>query len=148
MNYIDINQRKYKNANYHNINIGLFSLEIGIVSHNYKINNIKKYYYGILSEQAKDVNSYLRLLKIEKLNKLTLSKSINVLIEPDLNGYIAKTVDMPLYAFGDDIIEALDILKSEIESLYYDLMEDDNITKEWIGVKSFLKERIVTKNEK
>jgi hypothetical protein len=77
-------------------------------------------------------------IEINRLLKKNLSKPLGVIVEPDADGFIARTPDFPIYGFGDDIIEAIDALKAEIESLYYDLMEDDNFTKDWLSVKKIL----------
>lgn len=58
-------------------------------------------------------------------------------------GHIARAVDLPLFGFGDDALEAINALKDEIESLYNDLMEDDKFSEEWLRYKRFLKEIVV-----
>ena len=73
---------------------------------------------------------------------MELNKPINVILEADGEGFLARTPDLPLYGYGDDIMEAIDMLKEEIESLYKDLLEDDNFSKEWLNIKKFLKERV------
>ena len=49
---------------------------------------------------------------------------------------------MPLYGYGETEGEALDNLKAEIESLYFDLMEDDNFSPDWIEIKERLNQII------
>ena len=87
-------------------------------------------------------DSNLHITKIERLSHLELNTAIDVILEPDGNGFIARTPDLPLYGYGEDIVDAIDMLKEEIESLYDDLMEDDNFSKDWLRIKKFLKERI------
>ena len=81
----------------------------------------------------------IKCITINKLLNLQLQSPLDVIIEPDDNGFIARTPDLPLYAFSEDPIEGIDSLKSEIESLYNDLMEDNEFTEEWLNVKTFLK---------
>lgn len=84
----------------------------------------------------------IKCITINKLLNLQLQSPLDVIIEPDDNGFIARTPDLPLYAFNDDPIEAIESLKFEIESLYNDLMEDDEFTDEWLKIKSFLRKTI------
>jgi predicted RNase H-like HicB family nuclease len=67
---------------------------------------------------------------------------LSVIVEPDYGGFIAKMPDLPVYGYGDDREEAINNLKIEIESLYEDLMQDDNFTDEWLQIKEFLKKRV------
>ena len=83
------------------------------------------------------------LLKINILVTKGLRQPLDVLLEADGEGFIARTVDFDLFGYGDDRKEAIDALKYEIESLYYDLMEDDDFTDEWRGVKAYLQQQIV-----
>lgn len=83
------------------------------------------------------------VLTINRLNQRSLKTPLDIIVEPDDGGFIAKTSDLPLYGYGDDREEAIANLKIEIESLYDDLMEDDQFSEEWVRIKSFLEERIV-----
>jgi uncharacterized protein YqgQ len=49
---------------------------------------------------------------------------------------------LPIYGNGDDHIEAIEMLKREIESLYDDLMSSGDFTEDWLRIKRFLVERI------
>ena len=82
-------------------------------------------------------------IKINLLASKKLSAPLDIIVEPDEDGFIARSVDIPLYGYGYDALEALDALKCEIESLYDDLMENDKFTDEWLRIKEFLHERIV-----
>jgi len=86
---------------------------------------------------------YYELVKLRLLSHRKLNEPIDVIIEPDGDAFIARTIDLPLYGCGSDRIEALSMLKSEIESLYEDLMEDDLFSEEWLNYKDFLKKRII-----
>lgn len=83
-----------------------------------------------------------RIFKITTLPTKKLKEPIEAILEPDDEGYIIRTIDFPLYGYGDDSIEAIQNLKYEIESLYDDLMEDDNFSDEWLRYKSVLLEII------
>ncbi len=80
-----------------------------------------------------------RIFKISVLPTKKLKEPIESIIESDDEGYIIRTIDLPLYGYGDDPIEAIQNLKYEIESLYDELMEDDNFSDEWLRYKSYLK---------
>ena len=87
----------------------------------------------------KESVGYVRLNSLP--NKM-LRGALDVVVETDGNGYIARTVDLPTYGIGDDPIEAIGMLKREIESLYDDLMNGDDFTEDWLKIKRFLAERI------
>jgi len=81
-------------------------------------------------------------ININRLTSRLLKTALTVIMESDADGYIAKTLDLPVYGYGDDHDEAMDNLKKEIESLYDDLVEDDNLTDEWLKIKMILEDRI------
>ena len=88
------------------------------------------------------VSESAKIIRIQRLNKFELKQPINAVIERDGEGYIVRTIDIPLYGYGEDSIEAINALKNELESLYKDLLEDDNFSGEWLMLKKFLKEQI------
>lgn len=97
-----------------------------------------------LEERVQRIDTVdIGFLKIELLPSKNLKAPLDIVVEPDNGGFIARMVDVPLYGYGDDPIEAIDALKDEIETLYDDLMEDDNLSRDWLRIKSFLKNRIV-----
>ena len=81
-------------------------------------------------------------IKIHFLPHKRLRIPLDAVLEPDENGYIARTAEIPLYGSGGTPEEAVDMLKREIESLYNDLMEDDQYSDEWLRIKVFLKDCI------
>ncbi|MDM8524687.1 hypothetical protein QUF80_15070 [Desulfococcaceae bacterium HSG8] len=87
-------------------------------------------------------NTGTGFIKIHFLITRNLKEPLDAVVEPDGDGFIARTTDIPLYGFGDDPIEATGALKYEIESLWNDLTEDDEFAEEWLKTKEFLKERI------
>lgn len=81
-----------------------------------------------------------KTVRINRLDTLNLQSPLDVIIEPDSEGYFCKCVDVPqVYGHSDTPLEAVDMLKRELESLYLDLMEDDNWTDEFLKLKKFLK---------
>ena len=84
----------------------------------------------------------MRIIRINFLPNKELKIPIEAVVERDGELFLARTIEIPLYGEGEDVIEAVDALKYELESLYDDLMEDDNFTDEWLRIKEFLKARI------
>jgi hypothetical protein len=82
------------------------------------------------------------VVHISRLPNYNLNTAIDVIVEPDDEGFIARSVDLPLYSYSDDSLEAIESLKYEIETLYDDLKEDDNFTSEWLRIKDYLFSRI------
>ncbi len=82
-------------------------------------------------------------IKINLLPTKSLKRPLDAVVELDgADGFIAKTTDLPLFGIGDDPLEATEMLKREIESLYEDLSEDDSFSEDWLRVKRFLNEII------
>ncbi len=82
------------------------------------------------------------LVRISRLPNRNLVSPLDAVVEPDGDGYIARTIDLPLYGNGEDPIEALDNLRANIEELYEDLLREDEFTEEWLSVKRFLIEKV------
>lgn len=105
---------------------------------------------GVIKEVAKDevrqqlkaLNESPGFIKINTLPNRILKLPIDAVVEPDDVGFLARTTDLPLYGHGEDPIEAVQMLKREIESLYNDLMDDDNFNEEHLRIKEFLKTAI------
>jgi len=108
--------------------------------------NVKLLSYNFDSSQRKSrlapEKTDIKCVTINKLLNLQLKSALDIIIEPDDDGFIARMPDLPLYAFDDDPVEAIESLKFEIESLYNDLMEDDEFTEEWLSIKAFLSNKI------
>ena len=78
------------------------------------------------------------IIEVSKLYNFSLSVPLRIIIKPDEGGWLAETLDIPLYAYGDSYSTALHNIKKEIESLYIDLMEDNNYSDMWLEIKSLL----------
>jgi hypothetical protein len=111
--------------------------------------------YTLLSETASFSVGYAEVargasavpkahVQLNRLPHKILKLPIDVLVEPDDQGFLARTPDLPLYGYGEDRIEAIDMLKREIESLFDELIESDHFSEEWLSIKSFLSERIMS----
>lgn len=101
-----------------------------------KISELEQKVYKLTKDHA--VNT-----RIDNLEKKRLSRSLDVIVEPDGEGFLARTPDLPLYGYGDDRIEAIDMLKREIESLYEDLIQDDDFSGEYLRIKKYLSEIVL-----
>ncbi|UCD86675.1 MAG: hypothetical protein JSV01_02540 [Desulfobacterales bacterium] len=81
-------------------------------------------------------------VQLNRLPHKILRLPLDVLVERYDQGFLARTPDLPLYGYGEDRMEAIDMLKREIESLFDDLLENDHLGVEWLNIKRFLQERI------
>ncbi len=86
----------------------------------------------------KIIKDHAVTVRINNLIEKRLSCSLDIIVEPDGEGFIARTPDLPLYGYGDDRIDAIDMLKREIESLYEDLIQDDDFSAEYLLIKDYL----------
>lgn len=82
-------------------------------------------------------------VQIQVLTHRRLTRPISAILEPNGDGYIAQAVDLPLYGSGDGRKEAIEALKEDIESLYEELMADDDFSEEWLRYKAFLREIVI-----
>ena len=82
-------------------------------------------------------------IEIFRLINYRLSTPISAILTNDNNGYLVRIPKFNLYGSGKTIDLAIDMLKREIESLYQDLMEDDNFSEQWLQVKDELKSIII-----
>jgi len=79
-------------------------------------------------------------VKLRLLPSKRLDPPLDIIVEQDDGGFIARPVGLPLYGYGEDANEAIEMLSREIESLYEDLLEDDDFSDEWLRIKRFLSE--------
>ena len=80
--------------------------------------------------------------QISTLNRYRVKKPLNVIIEEDGASFLARTVDLPLFGLGEDWREALNLLKADLEDLYEELLNSDNLSPEWQRYRLFLDEAL------
>jgi len=112
-----------------------------------------EYWFSMLSQEIRSVKEMIETsfkhgealsVEINTLTTKKLSRPLTAIVEPDGDGFIARSPDLPLYGYSEDRMEAIEMLKDEIESLYEDLMEDDNFSEDYLKIKHFLIDRIVS----
>jgi hypothetical protein len=81
--------------------------------------------------------------RVNTLKRHKLTTSIDVIIEPDDDGFIVRNADIPIYGYGVDSMEAVECFKEELENLYEELMEDDDFTDEWLAIKEYLSNLLI-----
>ncbi|EFI33942.1 hypothetical protein Dthio_PD1281 [Desulfonatronospira thiodismutans ASO3-1] len=81
-------------------------------------------------------------LFVNRLVNHVLKQPLSIIIEPDKHMILARCPDLPLYGCGEDTIEAVDMLKREIESLWEDLKEEQDLDAEWSSIKRTLDDNI------
>lgn len=119
----------------HSINDLLHSFNVGSLGGIVQIHTS-----SIQNNTLSDVqtNAYFAIIEVNSLITKKLRRSLSVYLEADGNGYIARSVDLPLYSFEEDIQQAINSLKMDIETLITELNEDDNFSAEWLNYKAFL----------
>lgn len=78
------------------------------------------------------------IIEVSKLYNFNLSVPLRIIVKPNGSGWLVEMLDVPLYAYGETCSMAIHNIKKEIESLYSDLMEDDNYSDMWLEIKSLL----------
>ena len=81
-------------------------------------------------------------IKIDNLITRKLTGPIDITVVLDGDDYIAECPDLPLYGYGENKDEAIEMLKREIESLYDDLMRDTDFSSNWDQIREYLKEKV------
>jgi len=96
-----------------------------------------------LAEELRKVKTSLSVaVKIQLIAGRTLTTPLDVIVEPDDEGFIARCVDLPLFGYGDDQYEAVECLRKEIDSLYHDLIQDEDATEEWLQIRRFFEKNV------
>ncbi|MCF8092528.1 MAG: hypothetical protein K9K40_08705, partial [Desulfotignum sp.] len=97
----------------------------------------------IIEEVKKLKENQVTIIQLHTLVTKRLRSPIEVLLEPDGDGFIARSVDVPVFGYGDDRVEAVDAFKHELESLYFDLTEDDEFTDDWHAIRDYLVDQVI-----
>lgn len=66
-------------------------------------------------------------------------KQMQIEVEPDDGGFIARAPELRLYGFGETSEGSIDALKAEIDALHHELFEDDDLTDDWIRIRELVK---------
>lgn len=104
---------------------------------NYRLESLEQEIAELKSHALSQQSSYAPI-QIARLISKSLKKPLTALLEKDEDGFIARSTDVPIYGFGDDPYEATTNLRHELESLYFDFLEDDNFSPDWLDIKKFL----------
>ncbi len=78
-------------------------------------------------------------LELTRLNSFSLTAPLKIIVQPDGEGWLAETIDYPLYCYDETYTGAIEGLKLEIEDVYYDLMKDNDFSPSWLEIKNQLK---------
>ncbi len=117
----------------------------GVTSQSDLLNKFEEITSNITHALNKSQTQYVNKIGIIRLNILPnkqVIRPIEAIIEQDEDGFIARTIEIPLYGHGLDPMDAVQSLKHEVESLYDDLMEDDEYTDYWLKIKEYLQNSI------
>ncbi|MEW5721873.1 MAG: hypothetical protein AB1896_02110 [Thermodesulfobacteriota bacterium] len=77
-------------------------------------------------------------IRLKRLNRYQLREPLDVIVEFEEDGYIARAVDLDRYGLGDDPFEAVADLKNEVEQFYDELLSQGKMTDNLKRVKIFL----------
>jgi hypothetical protein len=100
------------------------------------------YQWAVQNSTGASADFFPRIILLTALCRYPLRKPFPVVLECDGSQLLARSPDLPLYGVGESYQDAMDMLIREIESLYDDLVNDENVTAEWSQAKSILLERI------
>ena len=78
-------------------------------------------------------------ISIYGLATIKLKNPIEITVEPDDNGFIAKMIDFNLYCYDNTEDLAIEGLKWEIEDAFNDLLDDNNLTNEWNKFREYIR---------
>ncbi len=84
--------------------------------------HVESYRLATTAAVRRRESSDFQIVRIQRLINFELNPGVDAILEPDDDGFIARAIDLPLYGYGDDMIEAITVLKREIESLYRELI--------------------------
>lgn len=88
------------------------------------------------------IQKYLNTINLNELISLKLIKPIKIIVEYDEVHFLAECIELPIYAIGHTRSKAIHNLKEQIEELFLEIEQDDNLSEDWLKYKSYLIERI------
>lgn len=85
-------------------------------------------------------SGYPRSLRVQvtQLVHLTLREPVDVSVEPDGDGFLARSRGLPLFGYGDTVEDAINMLRHEIEALHAELNADTACSAHWDDVRKRL----------
>lgn len=105
-----------------------------------RISKLEKEFRKLKKEQSQSKSPVLKEVKIINLGdeRIRLKREIPILLEVYNDEVVATFVDAEVTGFGETEAEALDHIKENIVSLYFELIEDENnlgpLPKRWLLV--------------
>ena len=105
-----------------------------------RITKLEKEFRKLKKEQSQSITPVLKEIKIINLGdeRIRLNREIPILLEVYSDEVVAKFIDAEVTGFGETEAEAVDHIKENIVSLYYELTEDENnlgpLPKKWLLV--------------
>ena len=105
-----------------------------------RISKLEKEFLKLKKEQSQSKSPILKEVKIINIGdeRIRLDREIPILLEVYSDEVIAAFIDAEVTGFGETEAEALDHIKENIVSLYYELIEDENnlgpLPKRWLMV--------------
>jgi hypothetical protein len=103
-----------------------------------RINKLEEEFSKFKKEQSQSKLPILKEVKIINLGdeRIGLNREIPILLEVYSDEVVAKFIDAEVTGFGETEAEAVDHIKENIVSLYYELIEDENnlgpLPKRWL----------------
>lgn len=91
---------------------------------------------------------YYRTIQIHELIEKHLVSPLYVHVEMEESEYTAKVPHLPVYGCGASVHEAINVLQGEIEDLFDELHEDDNLTKDWVNIRDYLDDKIIQNGQR
>lgn len=90
-----------------------------------------------LSETENDESEPLSF-EIKNLESKSLSEAIHAIAQWDESTWLIRIDSLHIYSEDEDLGEAINKAKTQIEELSEELNQDDSLLEPWIGIKSFL----------
>lgn len=103
-----------------------------------RISKLETEFRKFKKEQSQSKSPVLKEVKVLNLgdDRIRLTREIPIHLEVSSDEVIASFIDAEVTGFGETESEALDHLKENIVSLYFDLIEDENnlgpLPKKWL----------------
>lgn len=83
-------------------------------------------------------------IHIDSIDENKLTAPIIVAVQFDQIHYLAECIEIPIYATGLTVGEAIINLKDQILELYHELLQEEDLSEEWVRHKNYLKDRFAS----